>query len=59
MALNVGIAEADCLAATSYLHDLGSILHFAEEKSGLNEIVILDPQVSIPPCCFPSEQRRY
>ncbi len=47
MALNVGIAEADCLAATSYLHDLGSILHFAEEKSGLNEIVILDPQVSI------------
>lgn len=44
LAMAAGIPDSNVLAATQYLTDLGEIVYFNDEKSGLNEIVILDPQ---------------
>lgn len=44
MAMGVDIPEQDVLSATQYLHDLGVLLYFNDLKSGLNDIVMLDPQ---------------
>lgn len=42
--IDAGIELQNALNITEFLHDVGSLIYFNDEASGLNEIVILDPQ---------------
>jgi hypothetical protein len=41
-ALSCGVSASEATQAARYLHNIGSVVHFEEKESGLNDLVVLD-----------------
>ncbi len=51
LALSSGVTQQVLPKAAKYLHQLGSLVHFNERESGLDDLVILD-RYPLPPFLF-------